>query len=632
MPPAVRQRGLLYDQAAQYARALEAGDEAAALTMLNAWSDGYWGVRRELDGFLAKVAAARAAGEKASPAWAFQQRRLQQVLDEASRQMARYSQAAALVTEQRQRQAIQQGLEHAEGLAATVIQEGLPGLEGTLARVNPAVLEAGVGFMADGSVLRNHLAKTLPDSTVQRIRDTLVHGLAAGKSQDWMTRQVTRGLGITHGRAVTILRTESLRAYRTASRDTYMANADVMGGWVWNAHLDARTCVACVLMDGTEHPLDATLDGHPRCRCAMIPRTRSWEDILGPDGADIPDTRPPVRSGKAWLEAQPPTTQRAIIGRAKFTAWQEGHITLDDMVARTSHPDWGTMRTERSLKAITEGRDANWIDQDLVDHPKPASLPEPVAPVRPAFPEGKVPRSKFPQDEMKRTWDRLPDLDDAAVRQNATGQKDAGARWLFRQEWKFRQSLKPPAPPATLPDRLPRVAAVQDLEALTDPWRAERDAVQAGRWGDGEEYQVNCTNVTTAWELRRRGYDVTAAPRPTLRGRPRHETAEAWGADPDEWMEELTPTQALAAMKRHGEGARGAISVTWNAGGGHIFNWEVRGGKVVWSDAQPPPSWGSSEGDDLLDLLKRRVTGKVQVFRMDNLPITDALADYLREG
>ena len=388
MPTPVRQRGLLYDQAAAYARALEAGDETAALTMLNAWSDGYWGVRKELDQFWAKVAAARAAGERTSPAWAFQQRRLQQVLDETSRQMARYSQAAALVTEQRQRAAIQEGLDHAQGLATTVVQEGLPGLAVDLGRTNPAVLNAGVGFLADGSVLRNHLAKTLPGPTVDGIRDVLVHGLATGKGQDWMIRQATRTLGLAHGRATTILRTESLRAYRAASQATYEANANVLGGWVWNAHLDARTCVACVLMDGTEHPLNATLDGHPRCRCAMIPRTRSWEDILGPDGADLPDTRPPTRSGKAWLEAQSPTTQRAIIGRAKFTAWQEGHITLDDMVARRHDADWGTMRTERSLKAITEGRDANWTDDDLVAHPTPPGALEPIveAPEAPVDP------------------------------------------------------------------------------------------------------------------------------------------------------------------------------------------------------------------------------------------------------
>lgn len=372
--PDVRQRGLLYDQAAEFATRLEARDEAAAMSMLNAWSDSYWGVRQEMDQFLAKVEAARAAGQKTSPAWAFQQRRIQTVMDQARTEMARYADTAAAMVTDRQRQAIAEGTSDAASLASTVVREGLPGLDVSLDRVNTAVLEKGAGFLADGSVLRNHLARTMPTDAADAIRDALIQGLARGKSQDWMTRQATRALGLSHGRAVTILRTESLRAYRAASQAVYEANADVMGSWTWHAHLDARTCVACVLMDGTEHPLNSTLDGHPRCRCAMVPRTRSWEDILGADGEGIPDTRPPVRSGKAWLESQAPDTQRAIMGRAKFTAWQEGHVSLDDMVARTHSPGWGTMRTERSLKAITEGRDANWTDADTVDHPTPAGL------------------------------------------------------------------------------------------------------------------------------------------------------------------------------------------------------------------------------------------------------------------
>ncbi|MEO1959884.1 MAG: phage minor head protein, partial [Paracoccus sp. (in: a-proteobacteria)] len=187
----------------------------------------------------------------------------------------------------------------------------------------------------------------------------------------------TQALGLSHSRATTIMRTESLRAYRHASRATYLANQDVLDGRVWNAHLDARTCVACALMDGTVHAIDATLDGHPRCRCAMIPRTKSWED-LGVKG--VADTRPPVRSGKAWLESQPAHVQRAMMGRAKFNAWAAGQIDLDDMVARTYSPQWGTMRSERSLKAILEDRNPNYFDAPATPPTvvKPPPEPDPT--------------------------------------------------------------------------------------------------------------------------------------------------------------------------------------------------------------------------------------------------------------
>lgn len=372
MPSKVKnQNGLLYEQAAQFAADLETSQTAAVDQMLAAWTDSYWGTRKDLDAFLNKVAEAQAAGIPTSPAWAFQEQRLKNVLDTTKVQIARYAADASMVTEKAQWSAIQASLKHSEKLAKSAVAQSLPGIGVSLANVNPKNLEHMVGFLANGSVLRNHLELTMPAKAATKVQEALIHGLATGKSQDWMIRKATEALGLSHTRATTILRTESLRAYRAASRANYLANSDVLGGWVWNAHLDARTCLACAIMDGTEHPLDATLDGHPRCRCAMVPRTRTWEDILGPDGAGIPDSRPPIRNGKEWLESQSPAVQRAMMGPSKFDAWTHGQITLDDMVARTYSPAWGTMRTERSLKAIQEGRAANWMDQA-------APLPQPV--------------------------------------------------------------------------------------------------------------------------------------------------------------------------------------------------------------------------------------------------------------
>lgn len=363
------QNGLLYEQAAQFAAALETSQTAAIDQMLAAWTDSYWGVRKDLDAFLDKVAAAQSLGLPTSPAWAFQEQRLKNLLDTTKVQIARYAADASLVTEKAQWSAIQASLKHAEKLAATAVASDLPGIGVSLANVNPKNLEHLVGHLANGSVLRNHLELTMPAKAASKVQEALIHGLATGKSQDWMRRKATEALGLSHTRATTILRTESLRAYRAASRAAYLANSDVLGGWVWNAHLDSRTCVACAIMDGTKHPLDATLDGHPRCRCAMVPRTKSWKE-LGL-GDDLPDTRPPIRSGKEWLESQTPAVQRAMMGPAKFDAWTKGQITLDDMVARTYSPAWGTMRTERSLIAIQEGRAGNWIDVS-------APLPQPV--------------------------------------------------------------------------------------------------------------------------------------------------------------------------------------------------------------------------------------------------------------
>lgn len=376
MPPQHKaQWGSLYEQATQYAQDLEAGQAHAADQLVAAWTQGYWRIRADIDALTAKIAAAKAQGTPMSAAWGYQADRLKQVLATTKTEMAKYAQFATGVTTAQQQAAIAAALKHAEKLGKAAVAEALPGLTASFAQVNPKVLEAGVGFLSDGTPLADLLTTTMPAQAAENVRSALIQGLATGASQDVMVRLATQALGVSHTRAVTIMRTESLRAYRHATRSTYLANQHLLEGWVWHANLDARCCVACVLMDGTVHPVDAILDGHPRCRCAMLPRTKTWQQITG---QDLPDTRPPLRSGKQWLEAQPPHVQRALMGPAKFTAWTDGQITLDDMVGRTYDPKWGTMRSERSLLAIQEDRNGNWFDTAAT--PGPAATPPPPKP------------------------------------------------------------------------------------------------------------------------------------------------------------------------------------------------------------------------------------------------------------
>lgn len=364
--PAIRTRGRLRDQAAQFDAELTSRQVAAQDQMLAAWSESYRGVREELDRFYRKVAHARANDIPASPAWAYQERRLKDLLDTVATQVGKFSGGASEPIRQAQASAIKAAQRHSQAMVSTAAQEAL-GIVGELATADPsALIQQAVGFMGDGTVLNRHLAKTLAPEVVDGVRSTVIRGLATGKGQDWFVREVTKNYALAQSRAVTIMRTETLRVYRETSRATYEANADVLEGWTWQAHLDARTCVACAIMDGTLHPVTDTLDGHPRCRCAMVPRTKSWED-LGVPGLE--DTRPPVPSGKAWVEGQSPAVQKAMMGPAKYEAWKAGDITLDDMVAQHQSDDWGTMRSERSLKSIREGRNPNARVDYVADGP-----------------------------------------------------------------------------------------------------------------------------------------------------------------------------------------------------------------------------------------------------------------------
>lgn len=682
--PTATDPGRLYRLADSYRDVLDARSTNAVDRITRSWLQAQQRVDVEVQALLAKMEAARLAGVEPSPAWLYQQRRLSTVTDTIRAEVERWAPDAEEATRDLARDAVRQGQEHARTLAREAARTGLPGLEATFTDISPENMATMMGHLAPGGPVRDLLVR-LGGEAADAAESVLTTGVLLGKGTDWMTRRLATALDVPRWRAETIARTEALRGYRETSRLTYQ-QSNVVGGWTWRAAIDRRTCAACVVMDGTEHPVTERLDGHPRCRCAMVPRTKTWGDIH-PDLADLPDTRPPVRQGKEWLEAQPDTVKRALMGPGKFRAYQAGELTLDDLVARPHSPEWGTMRRERSLIEIREGRNANTLPDATpapAPTPKPARAmdePEPdprkwsgaerdrarktpgygnqktllsaktdaeladilADPQVPAIrrlaaldekearalaanqlPPG-MPKSKAPDSELVKFQKALVTLDDQTVLNQFT-HKDPAARFLARWEWKRRAALRP-ARPNTLEGRLAMkpdttTPAIGSTEFLNDLRTINRD-----RWDTGKtEWQVNCTNATTTWELRRRGFDVTAAPRPQLRGRPWTETADAWDADVDDWGNPFTILQAEKRMLKHGEGARGAVSVTWNGGGGHIFNWEVHQGRVVWIDAQT-----GEMGEDFVERFRRRVSGKLQVFRLDNLPLNDRLEDYIRE-
>lgn len=198
-----------------------------------------------------------------------------------------------------------------------------------------------MGHLADGSPLRVLLAQ-LPGDAGQRVQDALALGVAAGQGSTQIAETIRGELDGNLTRALTISRTETVRAYRAASHRSYGANADVLEGWIWHAALGPRSCACCVAMHGTLHEIEETLDGHPCCRCVPIP----W--IRVPDG--VAGTRKPVETGAAWFARQDAATQEAVLGKAAHEAYRAGEVRLEDFVGRRHSDRWGSMRYARSLK------------------------------------------------------------------------------------------------------------------------------------------------------------------------------------------------------------------------------------------------------------------------------------------
>lgn len=350
--------GAIHTLADAYRDALENRNAAAVDRITRAWLDAQQRVSVEMAELLAKMEAARLAGVDITPAWLYQERRLANLTDLIQRTVQDWAPLAEQATQELSWQVLAQAERDARALAREAGEADLPGVTATFTDINPANMATLLGHLAPGGPLTDLLA-SLGGEMAEAAQRALLQGVILGKGIPWIARELAGALDIPRHRAETIARTESLRVYRETSRLTYQGS-NVVGSWYWSAALDRRTCPGCVAMHGTEHPLTERLDGHPRCRCAMIPKTKTWAQLGLDPSLDEQFPQVPMETGEAWLRGQAPLVQRAVLGPLKHEAWTAGQIALADMVARTYSPRWGTMRRERSMREIREGRNANY--------------------------------------------------------------------------------------------------------------------------------------------------------------------------------------------------------------------------------------------------------------------------------
>src|SRR6266851_1845682 len=284
--------------------------------------------------------------------WLYEQHRMETLTSWIENQINQFGALAQMQTGQLQYQGVQLGQQVAQWLLQSTIP---PGVNWSFGVPSPDAIANLIGATQAGSPLAD-LFSGFGAEAAQGVKDALITGLTLGYNPRDIAPQVQQALGISRNRALTISRTEMIRSYRGANLETFRANDDVVDGWIWNCALDRTSCAACVAMHGTEHSLDETLDEHPNGRCSMIPKTKSWADILSPlgiDTSDIPDTSPDIQSGSEWFDGQSEATQRAILG-PKYEAWSNGDFTLDDVVGHASDPVWGDSIYERPLKDLVK--------------------------------------------------------------------------------------------------------------------------------------------------------------------------------------------------------------------------------------------------------------------------------------
>ena len=321
----------------QYRAALLKRERAAAVRLIEAYGVIWNRIAKDLAKLNQQIAEARARGEAVNQFWLFRQQRYFELLRQVDAEFKRFAGLSEAVITKQQSAAAKAGL--ADSIALMEAATESAGVRTAFNRLPTSAVENLVGTLGNGSPLGT-LLDQLPVAGRQIVGQGLAEGVALGLGPAQIARQIRAGLGGNLVRALTISRTEVLRAYRTASHQTYQANADVVRGWYWRSSRSSRCCAACIALDGKFFPLIEPPRMHVRCRCTMIPAVKGVQ----------------VDRGADWFKRQDADTKREIIGTdVGYKALKHGDLKIEDFVGLSRNFQWGDAYFQLSVKRALAG-------------------------------------------------------------------------------------------------------------------------------------------------------------------------------------------------------------------------------------------------------------------------------------
>ncbi|HNY83898.1 MAG TPA: phage minor head protein [Anaerolineaceae bacterium] len=317
------------DFADQFMKALRRNDVEALGRLARTYKVLYDGLTDKLDAYLLALSKL----ESPTKGQVFRLAQYRNLLKAVEAELSKYS---AYVEFE-----IRAGAEKNADLALRMTQKYLGSLGYSLPKSLPAnTFVAMLGYLQEGSPLWDRL-EMLSKTHAMKLADALLEGEALGYSPIKVARtlQTIMGGGLTD--AMRMTRTTMLYASREASRSVYLANSDIVEGWVWHAALDSTTCVACLAMHGTKHSLDERMDSHYNCRCTSLPIVKGYDDVY--------------QTGEEWFSQLAEAQQRQVLGQGAWQAWKDGKFKFSELAGRRHDDVFGEMLSRVPLSELIEG-------------------------------------------------------------------------------------------------------------------------------------------------------------------------------------------------------------------------------------------------------------------------------------
>jgi SPP1 gp7 family putative phage head morphogenesis protein len=313
-------------------RKLLAREAAKMREMARRWLE----VERALEAEMVKIAAELAAETLVTEAMILNHARFERLLYQARAEFSKYADYVEETVMRLQLDTLTLGADDAFRTLQVGLKEA--GLSTTFNRLNVDAINMLFGFSADGSPLRGLLMKSYGEAVNGIIRE-LVLGLAKGLNPVKVARSMADAFSVGLDRALTIARTEQLRAYRMGAQEQYRESRIVLQ-YMRLADKSPETCAGCLFMDGEIYDTIEEFEEHPNGRCTLVP-------VI--DGAAVPEWE----TGMQWFEKQSQETQIGILGQGRFDAWQNG-TPLSEMSKHVEDPTWGGSFVPTPVKELDQ--------------------------------------------------------------------------------------------------------------------------------------------------------------------------------------------------------------------------------------------------------------------------------------